>query len=58
MLNYKQAIDQGFSHDILYQLLATAEAYALGSDNPQRQFKGYEFLIAHQNQEENSRSNF
>lgn len=26
----------------LYQLIATDRAYALGSDNPQRQFKGYE----------------
>ena len=40
--NYKQAIDQGFSHDIFFQLLSTAELYALGSDNPDRQFKGYE----------------
>ena len=44
ILNFKQAIDQGFNHDIFYQLLATAEAYALGSDNPPRQFKGYEFF--------------
>ena len=44
MLNYKQAIDQGFSHDILFQLLSTAESYALGSDNPNRQFKGYEYF--------------
>ena len=44
MLNYKQAIDQGFSHDILFQLLSTAEVYALGGDNPKRQFKGYEYF--------------
>ena len=44
MLNYKQAIDQGFSHDILFQLLSTAESYALGSENPDRQFKGYEYF--------------
>jgi len=44
MLNYKQAIDQGFSHDILFQLLSTAESFALGSDNPNRQFKGYEYF--------------
>ena len=43
MLNEKQAIDQGFSHDILFQLLSTAEVYALGR-NANRKFKGYEFF--------------
>lgn len=43
MLNEKQAIDQGFSHDILFQLLSTAELYALGK-NGNRKFKGYEFF--------------
>ena len=43
MLNEKQAIDQGFSHDILFQLLSTAEVYALGR-NENRKFKGYEFF--------------
>lgn len=43
MLNEKQAIDQGFSHDILFQLLSTAELYALGK-NENRKFKGYEYF--------------
>lgn len=41
--NEQQAIDQGFSHDILYQLLSTAELFALGN-SPNRQYKGYEFF--------------
>lgn len=41
--NYQQAIDQGFSHDILYQLLSTAELFALGN-SPNRQFRGYEYF--------------
>lgn len=39
----QQAIEQGVSHDILYQLLATAECYALGKKG-QRHFKGYELF--------------
>lgn len=43
MLNQQQAIDQSLSHDILFQLLSTAELYALGKDG-NRKFKGYEFF--------------
>lgn len=35
---------QGFSHDILFRLLSTAESYALGSENRDNQFKGYEYF--------------
>ena len=42
-LNEKQAVDQALSHDTLYQLLSTAEIFAVGA-NGQRHFKGYEFF--------------
>lgn len=42
-LNEKQAIDQALSHDILFQLLSTAETYALGK-NGKRHFKAYEYF--------------
>ncbi len=35
---------QGCSHDILFQLLSTAESYGLGSENLDNQFKGYEYF--------------
>lgn len=41
LIDEKQAMEQAVSHDILFQLLSTAEAYALGPNGP-RQFKGYE----------------
>ena len=31
-LNEKQAVDQALSHDTLYQLLSTAEIFAVGAN--------------------------
>lgn len=41
LINEQQEIDRAMSHDILFQLLATAEAFAV-KKSEERQFKGYE----------------
>lgn len=56
-LNEKQAAEQALSHDILYQLLCTAETFALGKDGD-RHFKGYEFFNSSSKSESELREQF